>query len=851
MDKNSLWKWLVTVVLVIGSIVLVNPPVDQKDEQGKIVRRGKIRFGLDLKGGSSFTVKIDEEQVREQLRAEGKLTPEEIEKKVATTMSGAQSRALEVLRNRVDNLGISEPILYPGSDNRIIIQLPGIDDEKRKEAEASIKSLAFLEFRMVHEKNAELVADLMGKDDTPPGFIPHTAGTRNGYRPDPSFPASSKGPAYKAELGRFHSPPGYELLMQKDSVDGETVYVPYFVKRRRELSGDRLRNASVDYQALGQPVVQLQFDSEGATTFAAVTGDYAPGGRKNPSPDSFRQLAIVLDGTLYSAPVIREAIPSGRAEISGSFTLAEATFLSNILRAGSLPAPVAIVETRFVAPSLGSDSIRSGVFAAILGGIGVLLFMAVYYFVCGAVADIALILNLVLMPLGMIVTAGFLGIFAKDAPAGAVQLPVLTLPGIAGIILSLGMAVDANVLIFERMREESKSGKGLWSAVLAGYDRAFLAILDSNLTTIMTGIILFIFGSGPVRGFAVTLCAGIIVSMFTALTVTKLIFGLFAQKSRMQRFRMLEWVKDAGFNFLKHWKLAGSISLVVIAASWATMVYRGMQSPARVLGVDFTGGASVTFTFQPSGRVHVEDIRKALEGAGLKDVFVQYQREVEQGSDKYLHIKTSGDMIGAEKPISVIKSTMATAFPGSQFEVASEDEVGPQVGRELKQRAVWSMILALAGMIIYISWRFEMGFAMGAIVALIHDVLITAGVFVLFGKQMSLTTVAALLTIVGYSVNDTIVLFDRIREDLKLDHSKAFPDLCNMAINQTLSRTILTTLVTMITVVMLLVFGGGSIFDFALALFIGMIAGTYSTVFIATPVVLMWYRNRTPGFAAR
>jgi SecD/SecF fusion protein len=844
MDKHALWKWLVLIVAVAGSLIVVTPVKE------------KVRLGLDLKGGTSFAVKIDEDRLRGDIRSRyPEISDKELDAEVAKVLQGAQERALEVMRNRVDNLGITEPIIYAGKDNRIIIQLPGIDEAKREEAERSIKSLAFLEFRMVHEENDDLVSQLFDNSQAPEGYRLVRMEKGIYYKREADFPEARRmDPAYRDALGRFQAPSAaFEFLLRKEEVDGQTVYVPAFVKRRREMSGEYLEKASVDYRALGQPVVLLQFDSKGAKRFANVTSDYAPGGARNPDVNRFRQLAIVLDGTLYSAPVIREAIYGGKAEISGSFSLAEARLLSNILSAGSLPAPVKIVEKRFVSPSLGADSIRSGVRAVILGGIGVVGFMLVYYLVCGVVADLALAMNMLLLPLGMIVAAGFLGIFASDAAGGgsAIKLPVLTLPGIAGILLTIGMAVDANVLIFERIREEMGSGKRLWTSILAGYDRAFVTIVDANLTTLLTGIILFVFGSGPIRGFSVTLCAGILVSMFTALIVTKLFFDVLVNKLGVKTLKMLSVVGESAIDFIGFRKIAAVFSVVVIVATIALMVVRGVGDPARIFGVDFLGGSSMTFTF--SEHQTVQDVRDALAGAGIPEAHIQYQKDMESGADAFLQIKTGGGQDAGDELAGQVEVALAEAFPDAGFTLAQEDKVGPQIGAELRQRAVWAIALALLGIVVYLSWRFELGFAVGAIVALAHDVLFTLGVYSLFGRQLSLPIVAALLTIVGYSVNDTIVVFDRIREDLRLStiRTKSFKEVCNLSINQTLSRTLLTSLTTLITVVMMLIFGGGAIFDFALALCIGVLVGTYSSIFVATPVVLLWHRDHKPEFATK
>jgi len=839
MDKHAIWKWLILVGAVAFSLVVVTPPKE------------KIRYGIDLVGGVSITVEMDREEIRSQVRERlaADATDEQIEAEVSKILEGAQDRTLEVIRNRVDGLGTQEPIIYPAKSDRIVVQVPRADEKQVERLEDAIGRAAFLEFRMVHKETERLAGELFSKRLAPEGYTIETVGTTSYYVTDPTFPNEQRGPAYRRRLGLFEVPDaGHEFMLEKIVIQERAYYRPRFVERRRQLTGDTLKDASVDYLALGQPIVQLEFDSKGAKKFRAVTTDYAPGGARNPNPNEFRQLAIVLDETLYSAPRINEPIFGGRAQIEGSFTYAEAQFLANILRAGSLPAPVKIVEKRTVSPTLGSDSINSGIKAVLYGGIGILIFMTVYYLACGVIADLALVLNLILLPLGMILAAGFLGIFARDVVSrGAIQLPVLTLPGIAGILLTIGMAVDANVLIFERIREESVVGKRLWTAVTAGYDRAFVTIIDANLTTLLTGIILFIFGSGPIRGFAVTLCAGIVMSMFTALVVTKLMFGVLASTTRIKTLKMLSIIRGTAIDFVSKRKLAAIFSVIVIAGTWGLIVHKGNQNTSAIFGVDFTGGSALTYTF--TEEVAVEDLRASLTEAGITGVHIQYQDELEAGGQSYLQVKAGGDAVDGKRPADVIKEVLAVGYPEAGFTLAAEDEVGGQVGSELKSRAVKSIILALLGIIVYLWIRFELGFAFGAIVALAHDVLFTVGVYVLFGRQISLPIVAALLTIVGYSVNDTIVVFDRIREDLRLVRNKSFKEICNLSINQTLSRTLLTSLTTLLTVVMLLVFGGGAINDFALALCIGVLVGTYSSIFVATPVVLLWHRDHKPDFA--
>ncbi len=835
MDKHAWWKWLLLVAMLALSLSRVVPWQE------------KVRFGLDLKGGISFVVTVDEAKIEKDLREDAK-PDEDIDILLADALKESLDRSIEVLRNRLNRIGIEEPSIVKKAD-RIEIQLPGIGEDKREEAEAMILSVGFLEFRMVHDQSSELTQRLMTEGKAPEGYKIVTVAGKSFYRADnDAVPASERDSDFFAKLGQFEIPsPSYEFLLAEDEVEGQMVLRPYFVNTHPVLRSRDLKNSSLEQGQLGQHEVGLEFTGKGAKRFADVTEKYAPGGPLN--PDGSRFLGIVIDGTLYSAPQIREPIYGGRAQITGSFDLAEAKRLVNVLRSGALPTRVKIVEKRYVAPSLGKDSIDSGLKSIMLGGICVVIFMAGYYLLCGLVADLALILNMLLLPLGMIVAAGFL---SMGKGVGGVALPVLTLPGVAGILLTIGMAVDANVLIFERIREECGSGKKLWTAISAGYDRAFVTIMDANVTTLMTGVILFIFGSGPIRGFAVTLCGGILVSMFTALVITKLIFGVIASKTPLKSLKMLSIVKKTSIDFVGMRRWAAVISGVVIVVTGSLLVIRTVQAPGQVFGVDFTGGAATTFTFAPQENgvpVAMEDLRATLADAGVLKPTMQYQKELDSQVETSLQVKTGVDLVGDEKQSAIVERALTTAFPAAGFAVIQEAEVGSQIGDELKKSAVWAIVWALIGIILYISWRFEFGFALGAIVALAHDVMVTMGIYSLLGHQISLPIVAALLTIVGYSVNDTIVVFDRIREDLKLDKKRSFKEICNLSINQTLSRTLLTSFTTLITVVMLLIFGGGAIFDFALALCIGVLVGTYSSIFVATPIVLLWHRDKKPDFA--
>ncbi|MFO7936845.1 MAG: protein translocase subunit SecF, partial [Kiritimatiellia bacterium] len=377
------------------------------------------------------------------------------------------------------------------------------------------------------------------------------------------------------------------------------------------------------------------------------------------------------------------------------------------------------------------------------------------------------------------------------------------------------------------------------------YDRAFLAIFDSNITTLLTAAILFIFGAGPIRGFAITLSAGIVISMFTALVVTRLIFDITVPVERMKPYKMLSIIKNADFNFLGVGKKAGIVSVAVIVITLGIFFARAFTAPAKVLGVDFTGGSAMTFSYEKQAAMG--DVRAVL-GNIDKGAVPQYQSTLD-GSSSMLLVKTGTSEINGESVSALIEEAFAQKLPESGFKLAGEEGVGSEVGADLKSAARWAVSVSLIAILLYVSIRFEFGFALGGVAALAHDAFITLGLFSLTGRQVSLPIIAALLTIVGYSINDTIVVFDRIREDLRKDPKTDFRTLCNRAINSTLSRTVLTTLTTLIALTVLFVFGGGAINDFALAMLIGVVAGTYSTIFIATPVMLAWYKGRRPGFA--
>jgi SecD/SecF fusion protein len=836
MSRNDLWKWLVLLILVVFSAFVALPPSQ------------KIKKGLDLSGGTSFTIAIDEEALISNIKAgsSGEMDEAAVKAEVANILKDADARAIEVIRNRVDRLGIAEPLIQGGSDHRIFVQLPGATKEQRADAEKSIQSAAFLEFKLVHPRNAELVDKLFASKRVPEGYV--LAEDGRSFKKGPNYNTLVKDPDYARRLARFEMPEMRYSFMLERRVSGlQEVYEPVFVSRKAELTGTAISSASVERNPMtGRIHISLTFTAKGAVEFAHLTRKYKPRGTSNNS-EIGRRLAIVLDNTLYSSPTINTEIPDGRAMIEGSFTPSEATLLSNILKAGSLPAPMKIIEVRDVGATLGQDAINSGIKASLLGVTLVVLFMFVYYAYCGLIANIALMLNFVLLPAGLILVSNVLGIFVRDAGAAknALDLPVLTLPGIAGIVLSLGMAVDANVLIFERMREEFALGKSARVAVAAGYDRAFLAILDSNLTTLLTAAILFIFGVGPIRGYAITLSAGVIISMFTALVVTRLIFNATVPEGRTKPYWMMRLIKPTNIDFLKYGKVCGFTSLAIIVFSCGLFLYRAWANPVSVMSVDFTGGAAMTYSYV--SEPNLSDVRSTVEAIS-SDATIQYQ-STSDGSGKLLLVKTGTIEKDGKNISALIQEELTKAMPDCKFTLVGEDAVGPAVGKDLTRSAQLAILFSLLGIFIYVMLRFEFGFAVGALVALAHDAFFMIGVYSLTGRQMSLTVVAATLTIVGYSINDTIVIFDRIREDLRKDLKMDFATLANRAINTTLSRTLLTSATTLLATLSLYIFGGGAINDFALAMLIGLLVGVYSTIFIATPVMLLCYRGRRPTFA--
>jgi SecD/SecF fusion protein len=683
----------------------------------------------------------------------------------ASDTSAALSQAVEVLRKRVDKFGVAEPLIQPQGKDQILVQLPGLSAADQESARVAIQKAAFLEFKMVHEDSRNIL--------------------------DQGAPI----------------PAGYDVMTHvKTSPNGAKQVEKYVIKRKAEMTGG-IKSAMVTRDNLGRPEIAFSLDSSAADLFGKIT-------RENVG----RQLAIILDGELQTAPRINSAIEGGNGVIEGDYSAQEAFTLQTVLE-NPLKAPLKIEASRQVDPTLGKDSIRSGIYAALYGTLAVSAFMLVYYMIAGMVANVALIANIIIL-LGVMCSVG----------------TTLTLPGIAGIVLTVGMAVDANVLIYERIREESAKGKSLRGAISAGYSRAFGTIFDSHVTTLISSIILIFMGTGPIKGFGISLTIGVAASLFTALVVTRMIFDWMLDRGWLKSVPMLHIIRATKLDFMKLAKPAFITSWVIIGIGLVGGIHRGKSAYGR----DFIGGDSTRCSFKQ--KMDVDQLRSALERAGVKDPLIQYQKELLYNTES-LRVDSLPGTGGT------VKTTLDQLKPGN-FGTWSQESVGASVGKDIQQSAIIASLLSLFGILVYVAFRYEFSFAVGAVLAVIHDVLMTIGIYYLSGREFSATTVAAILTIIGFSTNDTIVIFDRIREDLKLGIRGTFKEVMNQALNQTLSRTIITSGTVFLATMSLFIFGGGEINDFAFTFLVGIITGTYSSIYIASALVLWWHKGQRPTIGA-
>ncbi len=590
---------------------------------------------------------------------------------------------------------------------------------------------------------------------------------------------------------------------------------------RPPLDGDVITDARADFgQAQATAEVTMAMNAEGARIWARLTRD-----------NIGNSIAIVLDDLVYSAPRVNQEITGGRSQITGDFSIAEAQDLANVLRSGALPAPARIIQEAIVGPTLGQEAITAGLSSFLIAFLIVLIYMIIYYSrKAGLVADIALVVNLFFI-MGVLASLG----------------ATLTLPGIAGIVLTIGMSVDANVLIFERIREEITAGKGLRLAVSDGYKNAYSAIIDANVTTLLTGIILYIFGTGPIQGFATTLIIGICTSLFSAIFITRLIFLWFLDRNKTLTFatRMTEGAfKNIHYKFINNRKTFYLVSGVIILIGIASLFTRGLSQ-----GIDFTGGRTYIVRFE-------EPVSTTEIQSSLFDVFGEGTSVITFGTDNQVRISTNYriDEIDAEVDHEIEELLYQGLLPFMEEGVAfnqfmsdyrqSSEKVGPAIAHDIKVQAVWAIFFALVIMFLYMFIRFRnWQFGLGAVAAVGHDVLIVLGIFSIahgflpFSLEIDQAFIAAILTVVGYSINDTVVVFDRIREYFKLYPKRERSEVYNLALNSTLSRTFSTSLSTFFVLLAIFLFGGEVIRGFIFALLIGVVVGTYSSLFIATPVV--------------
>ncbi|MCQ2396488.1 MAG: protein translocase subunit SecD [Lentisphaeria bacterium] len=717
---------------------------------------GKLHLGLDLQGGTEFVVSFSDENLPEGVTAEN-----------------VRDQILEILRNRLDKSGVTEPELKGITSTDVSIRMPSVDEGDKTGIRATIKDAAKLQFFLVSNDNASLVAQYESNRD-------------------------------------FVNPPNVIRKEMVEERNGEEITETIFLERQpAPVRGEDVKSAFPTTNEFGQWAISMSFNDRGAKAFGDVTG-----------ANVGRRLAIVLDDTCYSAPNIQGAITGGNAQSTGSFTLEEAKRLAGVISSGNLPVSIDISSEFGTEPSLGADSIQSGLFAGVLGLVIVLLFMLAYYRFCGFIADVALIVNTILV-LGTM----------------ALLKATITMPGIAGMVLTIGMAVDANVLIFEHIREDLAKGHSVENAVKGGYAGAFWAIFDSNLTTLLTCWMLYIFGSGTVQGFAVTLAYGIIASMFTALFMTRAIFDLFIHNGWVKKLSMAEmsFLKNCNYNFVKLMKPAVILSITLVVISLVGSIIRG----SSLMGIDFAGGTQLTYSCNGE-EPDVAKVREYLSQQGYDTAKVGYKRG--QSGETELEVVVPALKEG-DTP-DVFSKNLDETFPQCEMTQGSIYQVGPSVGGKFRsdscKAALFSFLLAC----IYLAFRFEWMYGVAAVVAVIHDVIVAAGLFFLvFQGELSLTVVAGFLTIVGYSLNDTLVTFDRIRADSETSQHLTYGPLINKALNATLSRTFLTTLTTLFVVVTLMIFGGGVILDFALVMLFGLICGTFSSLLISTSIIKRWHKH--------
>ncbi len=834
-------------------------------------------------GGARLSQIFGTYEMRESIKPES--TNAEVLSVIKKEAESAVANSFNVLRNRIDRFGVTQPSIQKlGNSGRILVELPGVKEPER--VRKLLQGTASLEFWTTYENGEiapylaeanEVLAGILAEEEAAPAaeaapagdIVAEELGNTEAEANDAALRAQN--PLYAvlspvqqntgacigyatsadtAKVNRYLSMPQIAALFPaefrpmwgvKPVGNTENIYELVAIKAssrdgQAPLDGSVITNAAVSYDSRtsGEPKVSMSMNAEGANIWAHLTKD-----------NIGKQIAIVLDGTVYSYPVVNTEISGGNSEISGHFSVEEATDLVNVLKSGKLPAPATIIQEQVVGPSLGAKSIKDGMISFVIAFILVLLYMVLFYQGAGLAADCALLTNVVLL-------------FGTLASFGA----VLTLPGIAGLVLTLGMAVDANVIIYERIKEELKAGKGIGKAIADGYSNAYSAIIDGQVTTLLTGIVLFIFGSGPVQGFATTLIIGIITSVLTSIFITRIIFDdrIKAGKTVSLSNKLTQNIlKNTKADFIGAKKWSYTISGILILISIASIAFKGFS-----YGVDFTGGRTYVVRFDKA--VTAEDVRASVEdvfkAAAEAEGIDQYSVEVKQfGGDSQMKIttqyKNDNESTAVDAEVEGLLFNALKGFYAEDIQLAdftstlenpngiiSSDKVGPTIARDITRSAFIAVFLALIVIFGYIAIRFKgWTWGLGGVVSLAHTALIVIGFFSLFNGilpfnlDVDQTFIAAILTIIGYAINDNVVIFDRIRENKFLHPNDDFAETVNKSLNATLTRTVNTSVSTLLPMVAIAIWGGESIRGLSVALILGILIGTYASIMIGTPVM--------------
>ncbi len=697
---------------------------------------------------------------------------------------------VKIMNRRLNAFGNKETIIRKVGERRVEIQIPGTSSKENDDIINELQRPAVLKFTKVYRGDGP--AALVDEDDNP-------------------LEMEEDGIVYVAKA--------------LESKEESKPTINYWVKKYEEAEGDIIENAFPSQDNTGGWEVSMEFTDEGGEEFARITQEIAD---ENARTNSIGQLAIVLDGKLESAPTVKERI-DGNAVISGDFTSAETRALAAILN-NPLKVPLEIDEMYEVEGTLAADALASSLKACLLGAGLVVAFMSVYYFIGGFLAVISVGINVLLVIAVM-----------------AYMDATFTLPGIAALVLTVGMAVDANILIFERIREELRSGKSPSAALAGGFDKAFSTIIDANVTTLITAFILIGFGTGPVRGFGFTLSIGIVASMFCALVVSRFLLDFLVNVLGSKIMISMKQIEKSDtrteIDFHKYRKIAFLCSWCIVIAG-ITSVY---QNKDKILGIDFTGGTQRVLYYNPDHKISSAQIEKAAQDVSASQEIELGEIQHQYGSgeeSKRLYLTTEN----AESNRILVNELNAT-YPQAELRLKAETQISGSVSAEIQNNAIKSVIFALMGILLYVALRFELGYAVGAVVATIHDVLMTVGLFVMLGAtglcsgQFTAPMLAAILMIVGYSINDTIVVFDRIREELLMNPVINLRKIIRIAINRVLSRSVLTSVTTLMAATSLWIFGAGVIKDFAFVFVIGIVTGTFSSIFIASPIFFWWHRG--------